>query len=192
MKRQVTSPELAALGRHWRRWTALVALHAGRARGAGVVDAQEYQALHQDLLAACAAAGGTARGSGREFYQGLEELARPWLTARVLELTDRDILLDLLARCRRADRELHPPSRLRAGLLRAVPVVALPGAAAAVVLLGRAADWNGLPAREWLLGRVQALGLTAQGSGWWFLLAASAVLLATAVVWRSGRKLTDG
>src|SRR4051794_8887263 len=102
MKPPVNSPELAALRRHWHHWTALVARHTRR-QGAQVVSPQEYQALHRELLAACAAAAGAAEGTSRELYQRLEELARPWLTARVLELTDHEILLDLQARCQLAE-----------------------------------------------------------------------------------------
>jgi hypothetical protein len=55
MRLQAAPPELAALRRHWRQWTALVALHVRPRQGASAVDLQEYQALHRELLAACRA-----------------------------------------------------------------------------------------------------------------------------------------
>src|SRR5262245_61740328 len=134
MRPQVTSPDLAALRPLWHRWTVLVALHARR-RGAQVVGPREYQTLHQGLVAACAALAGAAEGTQREFYERLEDLARPWLTARVLEQTNGEILLDLLARCRQAEQELYPGSRPLPVLRWAVAAFALLGALAAVVLL---------------------------------------------------------
>ena len=188
MRPQATSPDLAALRRHWRRWTALVALQARRGRGAQVVDPQEYQTLHQELVAACVAAGGAAEGTQREFYQRLEDLVRPWLTARVLEQTDHQILMDLLARCRQAEQELDPRSRPRAVLLWAVAAFVLLGAvAAAVILLGWTGQGTELPSLGWVQGRLHALRLIAQGTEWWYVLGALGLLLAMVLVWR-GRK----
>jgi hypothetical protein len=186
MRPHITSPDLAALRRLWRRWTALVALQARRGRGAQVVDPQEYQTLHRELVAACFAAGAAAEGTQREFYQRLEDLARPWLTARVLQQTDREILLDLLARCRQAEQELY--SRRRAVLRWAAAAFALLGAVAAVILLGWTTQGSELPPLEWVRGQLHALWLIAQGIGWWYVLGALGLLLAIVLVWRSGRK----
>jgi len=166
----------------------LVALQARRGRGAHLVDPQEYQRLHQDLVAACVAAGGAAEGAQREFYQRLEELARPWLTARVLEQTDHDILMDLLARCRQAEQELGLGSQGRGVLRWVVAVAALLGVMTAVViLLGWGKKWTGLPSLGSVRGRLHALALAVPGIGWWLILGAVALLLAMFVVWRSGR-----
>jgi hypothetical protein len=188
MNPNTASPELAALRQHWRRWMVVVAQHAARCQGAPVVDAQQYQILHQELLRACAAAGNTAPGTGRQLPERLEELARPWLTARVLEQTDREIILDLLARCRLAEKELYPASRgyaiPRWTLVAAVPL----GIATAMVVL----LWTGartLRIENWLGDLYDMLGRITQRNGWWFV-AAAAILIAIAVVWRSGRKLT--
>jgi hypothetical protein len=184
------SPDLAALRRHWRHWTALVALHARRRRGARVVGPQHYQTLHQQLLAACAAASEAAPQNERALYQRLEDLARPWLSARALEQTDREILLDLLARCRQADEELRPRSPLP-GLRWLVAGVALLGTTTAVIRLGPSVEWSGLPGRDWVLGHLHAIALMAAGGGWWFLAAATAIGLAIIVVWRSGRNVAE-
>src|SRR5262249_44383063 len=104
MKGQAESTDVAVLRRHWRRWTALVDQYARRRRGYSALDPQEYQRLHKDLLAACTSLNGASAGSQHDFYRGLANLVRPWLTLRVLEQADREILLDLLARCWEADK----------------------------------------------------------------------------------------
>jgi hypothetical protein len=187
MRAQVTPPELVALRRHWRRWAALVALHARRSGRAA--DPREYEALHRELLAASRALA-AAEGARREFYRRLEEVARPWLTARALEQADRELLLDLLARCRQAERELRPPPWPGAGVLWAAAAVALSGAVAAVVLLFWTAGRAWSPAQEWLRGRWQAVGQAARATGeagWWFVAGAVVALVAIVVVWRGGR-----
>jgi hypothetical protein len=156
------------------------------------MDPEAYQALHRELVAACRALGGPAEGTKREFYQRLEELARPWLTARVLEQADREILLDLLARCRQAEQELQPPPRPRAVLRWALAAVALFLAVAVVIRLVWTPDRIWSPAQEWVRGRWAALMLPAQvtGDAWWFIPGALAILVGMVVVWRSGRRFT--
>jgi hypothetical protein len=192
MKPQVTPPELATLRRHWSQWTALVALHARQRRGAWVVDPQEYQALHRELLVACRALGGAA-GARREFYLRLEELARPWLTSQALEQADRELLLGLLARCQQVEKELQRSSGLGADLRWAVAVVALSGAVAVGILLVWNAGWAWAPAQEWLRGWWQKLVLMARDTGeawWWFVAGVLVALGAIVVAWRSGRSFT--
>jgi hypothetical protein len=188
MKPPVTPPGLTTLRRHWHRWTAVVALHARR-RGAQVVDAQEYQTLRQELVAACVAAGGAADGSQQEFYQSLADLARPWLSARALEQADREILRHLLARCRQAEQELSPRSRGPA-VLRWVAGFSLLGAVAAVTVLAWKGQGTGLPPPEWPQGRMHAVRLIARGAGGWFVLGALALLLVTILIGRGGRDVT--
>jgi hypothetical protein len=190
MRPQVAPPELAALRRHWRRWTALVAVHARR-RGAGAVDLREYEALHRELLGACRALGGAAGGARREFYQCLEELAGPWLTSRSLEQVDRPLLLGLLARCRRAERELRPPGSGPGPVpLWAAGAVAMAAAVTAVMLLVWNAGQVWLAAQGWLGGRWLALvpaARTTGEAGWWFAGGVGVALVAIVLVWRSGR-----
>jgi hypothetical protein len=193
VKPQVPSSELAALRRHWRRWTAVVAAQARSRRGAFALDREAYQALHQKLMVACRALGGATEGREREFYQRLEELARPWLTTWVLEQADRKLLCDLLARCRQAERELQPPSRPWPVLRWSVAGVALLGALAVVILLVWTADWIWFPGQAWVQGGWHAFWLMAWGTRdppWWFVPSVLAILLAMVVVWRSGRSYT--
>jgi hypothetical protein len=192
MKRQVTSPELTALRRHWRRWTQFVALQV-RHQGAQVVAAaQEYQTLHQELMAACVAVGGAAEGTTREFYQRLENLARPWLTASALAQADHEILLNLLAHCRYVEKELglgYWGRGVRRWVLAGVALLVV--ATAVVLLLGWAGKWTGLPSLEGMRAHLQALAQRLQGTWWWVVAAVTALLLAIVVVWRSGRTGTE-
>jgi hypothetical protein len=190
MKWQVLSPELAALRQHWRWWTALVEVFAGRHRGARVVDPEEYQALHRQLLAACRTLAGGAEGPERQLYQRLEELVRPWLTVYALRQADREILLDLLVRCRQAEQEL--PSQFRPRRVPRWAAAALIGiVAVAVLLVFTAGAW--FLDQEWVRGRWHALVRTvqaAEGLQWWYVPVAIAVVAAMVLVWRSGRNLT--
>jgi hypothetical protein len=69
--------------------------------------------LYQDLIRDCRELATTANEVEAGFYRYLEELVRPWLSPSVLARTDRDILLDLLIRCRQAESRLGARSWLR-------------------------------------------------------------------------------
>src|SRR4051812_23375629 len=114
MEPHVASPDRAGLRPRWSRWTALLERYGRQRRAVTAADAREYRALHRELVAACVAAA-AAGGPGCELYRRLEELARPWLSVRVLERTDDELLLDLLARCRQAEQQLGPRPRPRGG-----------------------------------------------------------------------------
>jgi hypothetical protein len=60
----------------------------------------------------------------RVFYQDLEHLTLPWLTPRALEKADREILSNLLNRCRQAERSLGGRNRAEAAIRRAIIMVA--------------------------------------------------------------------
>src|SRR5262249_43904049 len=96
--------EQAALRRNWRHWTRIVERLARRRKCP--VGSREYQALHQELLRGCRSLADGAGEADRALYQHLEDLVHPWLTALVLEQADRDILEDLLFRCRQAGQKL--------------------------------------------------------------------------------------
>jgi hypothetical protein len=101
--------EPTALRDLWHRWTAVVEQFARRRRGRRRLREREYQALHQNLLRVCQALAG-ADEQARPFYEGLETVARPWLSLWVLEQADRQILFDLLDRSRQAGGELGGPT----------------------------------------------------------------------------------
>lgn len=122
-----------ALKNYWRRWTVIVDLFARRRPARRRVDPIVYNALHQELIAACRARADAASEDSRAYFDGLEELARPWLNPRALANADREILDSLLARCRVVEAELggQPwfPRLLALGWIRGVllPGLALAG-----------------------------------------------------------------
>ncbi len=102
MKGRVT---VLCQARRWRRWAAVVervARHGGVRMGPG-----EYEALHGEVLAGCRALAESGGDEDRSFYHSLEGLAGPWLGPHVLAQADREILADLLTRCRDAERQMN-------------------------------------------------------------------------------------
>jgi hypothetical protein len=138
MGSRVGSKELAALARCLRRWTALVALFARRTPGRLRMSERHYHLLHQELIAACRALAAIPEAPRRELGPMLEKLAQPWLTCSALERADRDILLDLLARCRQAERDMGVGRPALAVLPWALGTLLLAGAAALVGLAAQA------------------------------------------------------
>jgi hypothetical protein len=108
MKRRARAPEMeATLRATWGRWTAIVELFARRRPARLRVDPRAYVALHGELIATCQALAVSGDESKRPFLRELEELVQPFLTTRVLAKTDREVLFDLLFRCRDIERMLR-------------------------------------------------------------------------------------
>lgn len=124
-----------SLTQAWTRWTDVVDLFALRRPGRKRIDPRWYAALHRELLASCRASAAEAVDQGkRDFFNRLESIVEPWLTPRVLARTDREILADLLSRCREVERELTGRRSWEGFGERALWFV-LPTAAAVVGLL---------------------------------------------------------
>ena len=96
--------DLARLRTLWHRWTACVARAAHRNRHDPI--ASRYGELHQELMAACRSLAESSSGSDRVFYEGMETLAKPWLTAGCLSRADAEMLADLVLRCHDVQRHL--------------------------------------------------------------------------------------
>src|SRR4051794_38241925 len=106
MRRRSEPPEIAALKDRWRRWVDIIESFARLRPGRRRIATQDYVRLYQELLRDCR---GLAESAGEEagrFYRDLEDLVRPWLTPSVLARSERDILLDLVVRCRDVERRL--------------------------------------------------------------------------------------
>ncbi len=131
MRRQSRGTGSEALTASWRRWTAIVELFSRRRRARRRVDPRAYRALHQGLLAACRSLADSAGEESRAYYEGLEGLARPWLSPKILAHADAEILDSLLARCRQVEAELGVRRRssvVLGGAIKALlPVSALAG-----------------------------------------------------------------
>jgi hypothetical protein len=109
-------PGSEALSDCWRRWTVIVDIFARRSLARRGVDPSVYNTLHRELIATCRSLADGAGDESRAYYEGLEELARPWLSPKTLAQADREILDGLLARCREVEAELGGRSRFSAAL----------------------------------------------------------------------------
>jgi hypothetical protein len=127
MRRREQSPEKLALRKCWGRWTKVVELFARRQRARKRVDAKEYVKLHHDLVQKCRLMAGSSNEVESAFYRYLEDLVHPWLDLAVLERAERDILFDLVIRCRQANDRLRGRSRIGTFLIwiALVPVIPL-------------------------------------------------------------------
>jgi hypothetical protein len=94
----------------WSRWTAIIALFAGRRPGRRQVNPQAYAALRERLIAACRSLA-ESDSPRRSFYASLEEEVYPWMDLHVLAHTDGEILTKLLQQCREVERELRGTRR---------------------------------------------------------------------------------
>ncbi|CAN5716558.1 hypothetical protein BH23PLA1_BH23PLA1_28650 [soil metagenome] len=164
------------LRRNWRRWTAIVELFARRRSVRKRLGPGEYEAAYRALLAACRDRAAAAEGPEQAYFETLEDLVRPWLTTHSLARADREILNDLVQRCRQFEQELcgRPWHAALADRARKLTWFAMPLALGALVALSWSLGW--LPTappddlRVWLLSAwlsikrlsdLQKLGLIA-------------------------------
>jgi hypothetical protein len=175
---------MAELTRRWRRWTAVVELFARRRRARRRVDPTAYERLHRELLGACRSLAGAADEGRRQCSRRLEELAGPWVSPEALERSDREACIDLLAQCRRAEREFGVRPR---AWPRALSLARLLTLAAGLAV---AALWLAPSAWAWLLDGFRAAWSAARSADdAQRALAVGAVVAAAAafLVWRAAR-----
>ncbi len=182
MMRKNPRAERDLLGDYWSRWTAIVAIFARRRPARRRVDSRVYAALRHDLIAACRSLA-EADEERRPYYTALEDTVRPWLSPRVLERTDREILFTLLLRCRELERELsgkrwRPEWPLRFG--HAPWMIA---AGALVVGLGWAFQKGGLPVLDAVRDVADTAWLTIKQTGNLPEFSAIAVLIVAAAMY---------
>jgi hypothetical protein len=106
MKGRTGSPETAVLKTRWRRWLRIVELFANERPARRRVDPEAYGMLQKELVTTCRSLAATANEVDGAFYRYLEDLVQPWLSPLVLGRADREILCDLLIRCRQVERAL--------------------------------------------------------------------------------------
>ncbi|MGC1721582.1 MAG: hypothetical protein WA746_21545 [Isosphaeraceae bacterium] len=134
MRRREHSAEKIALRRRFSRWAAIVELFACGRPARKRVDPQAYVTLHRELIASCRVLAASANEVEAASYRYLEDLAQPWLDLAVLDHEDRDILFDLLIRCKHVQSQLGGRSWIR--VLRAWGTPVFLGASfLAIVLL---------------------------------------------------------
>ncbi|HET6574766.1 MAG TPA: hypothetical protein VFG68_14270 [Fimbriiglobus sp.] len=95
------------LRRRWWAWTRVVRAFVTKPGAACRYDPAKYVAAHQGLVSACEVLAAATDGPAREYYRGLGDVVRPWLTTRSLEQADRELLVALYRRCCQIDSELN-------------------------------------------------------------------------------------
>ncbi len=133
MRRREHSPEKIALRRRFSRWAAIVELFARGHPARKRVDPQAYVTLHRELIASCRVLAASANEVEAVSYRYLEDLAQPWLDLAVLDHEDRDILFDLLIRCKHVQAQLGGRSWIR--VLRAWGTPVFLGASFLAIML---------------------------------------------------------
>jgi len=116
MRRREHSAEKIALRRRFSRWAAIVELFARGRPARKRVDPQAYVTLHRELIASCRVLAASANEVEAVSYRYLEDLAQPWLDLAVLDRADRadrDILFNLLIRCKHVQAQLGGRSWIR-------------------------------------------------------------------------------
>jgi len=116
MRRREHSAEKIALRRRFSRWAAIVELFARGRPARKRVDPQAYVTLHRELIASCRVLAASANEVEAVSYRYLEDLAQPWLDLAVLDRADRadrNILFDLLFRCKHVQAQLGGRSWIR-------------------------------------------------------------------------------
>jgi hypothetical protein len=164
-----------AIPKLWHRWTAVVEQFARQKRGRHRLSEPVYDALHRDLLRVCRCLADASDERGRSFYQGLESLAQPWLKLSALAKADREVLSDLLERCRQIERELVGRTGIRLADACAWLGLALAATVVCFVLLECFGDfdwtrlWNQvsqeLRALRWTIGSMDRSRIWIGGSG---------------------------
>jgi hypothetical protein len=102
MSRRNGSRERGQLRRRLGSWREVVERSARGHRS----DPRTYAALHGEILQRCKALAAESGEEQKRLYEGVEDLVRPWLTLAALTQTKQDILLEVLQRCRRSERDL--------------------------------------------------------------------------------------
>ena len=133
MRRREHAPEKIALRRRFSRWAAIVELFARRRPARKRVDPQAYVTLHRELIASCRVLAASANEVEAASYRYLEDLAQPWLDLAVLDRADRDILFDLLFRCKHVQAQLGGRAWIR--VLRAWGTPVFLGASFLAIML---------------------------------------------------------
>ena len=107
MRGREQSPVHMALRKTWGQWTKIVELFARRKVARRKVDPKSYAALRRELIQQCQVLAASANDVDALLYRYLEDLVQPWLDLVVLSRVDRDILSDLLIRCKAAQLQLR-------------------------------------------------------------------------------------
>jgi hypothetical protein len=174
------------LRRRLERWREVVELYARGFRG----DPRKYAAAHGQLLQYCRETAQEAGDEQKPFYEDLEQIVRPWINTEALIQADKEILVEMLQRCRKAERELGGRSWLKARRRWVRPLLRLlAGAAGLAGLVWAAVRWRLLLLSTFKGARYQiTVGLDRLGtSERWMVGGTIAIIVAMILLSRTAR-----
>jgi hypothetical protein len=138
MRQRQRSPEEKALRKRFHQWAEIVEVFARRRAARKRVDPRAYIALRREVIEECQRLADSANEVDGAFYRYIENLVQPWLDLSVLARGERDILFDLLLRCRHVQTQLGGQAWHQAiPSWRAAVAVALMFFAIILLFLGR-------------------------------------------------------
>ena len=98
--------KLRALAEMWRQWSDLARRDAQRHKTLARVNPQAYHELYTELLAAVRELKAGAKPKAAEFFEAMEEMLRPWVTAGSIQSADREIVYRVSRECAEVQRRL--------------------------------------------------------------------------------------
>jgi hypothetical protein len=135
----------AALAKDWRRWIRFIETAAARGRSSHRhIDRREYEAVHRRLTTVSRERAGSNDEDTKRVYREIEATVQPWMSPQALEQADREILSDLLERCRRIEHELTGRGRAPRRDARWALLLIAASSTAFVVLWSVRLDWSKL------------------------------------------------
>jgi hypothetical protein len=138
MSRRDELKKRVELRRRLERWREVVELYA---RG-GRVDPGKYAAVYGQLLQYCREMAQESPDGQKRFFEDIEQVVRPWINIQALIQADREILVEMLQRCRKTERVLSGRSWLRVNRRWMKPILmVLVGGASLVVVVWAAIRW---------------------------------------------------
>lgn len=168
------------------RWREVVEGYARGRRG----DPGMYAGLHGELLLRCRALSEECGEEHKALCEEVEKLVRPWLSSAALIQAKQDILLEMLQRCRQAERRLGRPSWLEVGRqwLRPALATVMGGTVLGVLVWATVRWW--LPLRSLFKGTRYEIRIALERLGTserWMLGGAIAIVLAMVVLSRTAK-----
>jgi serine/threonine-protein kinase len=91
----------------FRQWTAIVERSLRRPGALRRMNRETFSALHRSLVTACEVQANAAQGQRRDFFRGLADLLKPWLSPDAIVQTDIEIRYQLVHLFQQAEQELN-------------------------------------------------------------------------------------
>jgi hypothetical protein len=138
MTRRDEPKKRGELRRRLERWRGVVERYARGLRA----DPRKYAAAHGQLLQYCRKMAQTSGEEQKIFYEEVEQVVRPWINVQALIQADKELLVEMLQRCRKAEYELGGGPWLKARLHWRRPVLmVLAGGVSLAILAWATMRW---------------------------------------------------